>query len=264
MPALWIDGEPASSDDLAHQVLHPYGAFTSFRVENGGVRGLDLHLARLIESARELFGEAPSEARLRDLMRQALGDRSGAWLRVSLFSRDIRMRRADAVGEPSVMAGVFDPPAGLAGGLRLLPRVHAREAPHLKHVATFGLMRARREARQAGYDDALFVDEAGLIAEGSVWNIGFMAGDHIVWPEAPMLAGVARAVIRRNLAEAGMTDEVRAVRLDDLSAFDGAFICNSATPAAGVMAIGDREWAIDPARIARLAAVWAAESPERI
>ena len=37
----------------------------------GGVRGLDLHLERLEASARELFGEAPGEARLRDLMRRA-------------------------------------------------------------------------------------------------------------------------------------------------------------------------------------------------
>lgn len=68
MHALWIDGEPATAEDLAHQALCPYGAFTSFRVENGGVRGLGRHLARLDASAVELFGEAVPEARLRELM----------------------------------------------------------------------------------------------------------------------------------------------------------------------------------------------------
>ena len=47
MAEILIDGAPASPDDLAYLALVNYGAYTSFRVEGGGVRGLDLHLARL-------------------------------------------------------------------------------------------------------------------------------------------------------------------------------------------------------------------------
>ena len=264
MPRLWIDGAPANEADLIHQILHPYGAFTSFRVEGGGVRGLGLHIQRLQDSANELFGEGIPEDRLRAFLHQAVRERRDAWLRVSLFSRDIWMRKADAVGAPGVMVGVFDPPPPLAGALRLRSMVHAREAAHLKHVATFGLMRARRLAIQAGYDDALFVGEDGRVAEGSVWNIGFLKDDHVVWPEAPMLDGVAQALIRRHLPRIGMTDERRCVRIDELGAFDGAFICNSATSAAGEAGIDDVEWSVDPGRIARLQAAWSAEPAEII
>ena len=264
MPRLGIDGAPADEADLIHQILHPYGAFTSFRVEGGGVRGLGLHIQRLQDSANELFGEGIPEDRLRAFLHQAVRERRDAWLRVSLFSRDIWMRKADAVGAPGVMVGVFDPPPPLAGALRLRSMVHAREAAHLKHVATFGLMRARRLAIQAGYDDALFVGEDGRVAEGSVWNIGFLKDDHVVWPEAPMLDGVAQALIRRHLPRIGMTDERRCVRIDELGAFDGAFICNSATSAAGVAGIDDVEWSVDPGRIARLQAAWSAEPAEII
>lgn len=260
---LFIDGEAAERADLVHQLLHPYGAFTSFRVEDGGVRGLDLHLRRLAVSSLELFGAAVPEMRLRDRMRTALGDRRDAWLRVSLFSRDIRMRDVDFVGRPSVMVGVSDAPLPLEGALRLDVQVHGRIAPHLKHVATFDLMQARRRAKQAGCDDALFVDESGRISEGSVWSIGFLQGDHVVWPEAPMLEGVAQAVIRRNLAGVAMTDERRVVRLDELGRFDGAFICNSATPPARVATIGDARWSAGPDGIGRLQAAWAGEPPER-
>lgn len=38
-PDLYIDGQPATTDDLAHMALANYGAYTSFRVEGGGVRG---------------------------------------------------------------------------------------------------------------------------------------------------------------------------------------------------------------------------------
>ncbi|MGA0544414.1 aminotransferase class IV [Brevundimonas sp. VNH65] len=263
MQRLWIDGEPAVEADLIHQLLHPYGAFTSFRVEEGAVRGLDLHLSRLEASARDLFGEPVDARRLRTLIRQAAPDSGDAWLRVSLFSREIRMRNADFVGAPSVMVGVFDAPPPLAGELSLQAQVHERETPHLKHVATFGLMGARRQARAAGHDDALFADSSGLISEGSVWNIGFLKGDHVVWPQAPMLDGVAQALIRRHLASVDMSEARRPVRLDDLGGFDGAFICNSATPAAGVCAIDGVSWAVDPIRIARLQSAWAAEPPEK-
>lgn len=264
MHALWIDGEPASAADLAHQVLFPYGAFTSFRVEGGGVRGLGLHLARLEASAIELFGEAAGEQRLRERMRAALKGRSDAWLRVSLFSRNVWMRETNRVGPPSVMVGVFDPPPPLALSVRLHPQTYQREAAHLKHAATFGLMRGRRLAKQAGFDDALFLNEEGLISEGTVWNIGFIAGDRIVWPEASMLTGVAQALIERNLSAVGMKGETRPVRLEDLAGFGGAFICNSATPACAVVAIGEQAFSFQSGVIARVAEAWTRSVPEEL
>ena len=80
-----IDGLPATPDDLAHQALVNYGAYTSFRVEDGAARGLDLHLARLEQAAVELFGESPGEAEFRRLMALAVAGRDACWLRVSLF-----------------------------------------------------------------------------------------------------------------------------------------------------------------------------------
>lgn len=254
---LFIDGAPASPDDLAHQALVNYGAYTSFRVEDGAVRGLDLHLARLETAARELFGETPGEARLRDLMRQAVGDRRRCWLRVSLFSRDIGHRTPDWTGAPSVMVGVFDPPAPLASALRVQAQAYQREAAHLKHVATFGLVRARRAARAAGFDDALFVDAEGRVTEGTLWNVGFVRDDTVVWPQAPMLAGVTQALIQRGLEGVGLAARTEPVDASELSHFDAAFICNSATPACALTAVGETAFPIDAGLIARLEAAWA-------
>ncbi len=253
---LRIDGAPATAEDLACVALVNYGAYTSFRVEAGGVRGLDLHLARLKASAVELFGEAVSEARLRELMRTAVADQAEGFLRVSLFAPEIGPRAPNWSGTPRVMTAMFPPPPPLADSLRLAVQTYAREAPHLKHVAAFGLIRARRLARAAGFDDALFVDDAGRISEGSLWNIGFLEGEHVVWPEAPMLAGVGQALIRRGLGRVGLTD-AEPVRLADLDRFDGAFICNSATPACPVAAIGERAFAVRSDTIDRLRAAWA-------
>jgi branched-subunit amino acid aminotransferase/4-amino-4-deoxychorismate lyase len=90
-----------------------------------------------------------------------------------------------------------------------------------------------------------------------LWNIGFLVRDAVVWPQAPMLAGVAQALIEQGLAGQAMTSENRPIRIADLSAFDGAFICNSATPACAVTAIGDVAFEVDDARLNRLRAAWA-------
>ena len=259
-----IDGLPATPDDLAHQALVNYGAYTSFRVENGAARGLDLHLARLEQAALELFGESPGEVDFRRLMALAVGGRDACWLRVSLFSPDIVHRNPTYVGRPKVMTSVAPAPPPLANRVRITAVPYEREAPHLKHLATFGLVRARRAARAAGFGDALFVDGAGRVAEGTLWNIGFVQGDRIVWPQAPMLAGVTQALITRGLPQVGLASETRPIRLDEVGAFDAAFLCNSATPVCPIIAIDDVSFANDPALLAKVEAAWSAQSPQPI
>jgi branched-subunit amino acid aminotransferase/4-amino-4-deoxychorismate lyase len=262
--ALLIDGAPATPGDLTHVALVNYGAYTSFRVEQGGVRGLDLHLARLEAEAVELFGEPVGEMRLRELMRSVTTGRGDCWLRVSLFSPEIGPRTPDWNGRPKVMIAVSPPPPPLPANVRLQVQTYGREAPHLKHAATFGLIRARRTARMAGFDDALFADARGQVSEGSLWNIGFISGSEVIWPQAPMLAGVAQALVQRGLGGPGLTGRTAPVHLGDLAQFDGAFICNSATPACAVASIRDHEFATPSAMIERLQAAWASNPVQPI
>ncbi len=160
-------------------------------------------------------------------------------------------------GRPTVLTAVSLPPPPLAQSVRLQTQVYAREAPHLKHVATFGLIRARRTARTAGFDDALFIDREGRVSEGSLWNVGFVRGDGVVWPRAPMLAGVAQALLQRGLEAAGLACAAEPVGLDDLARFDAAFICNSATPACAVASIDGH--AFGPPPLETLYAAWASQ-----
>lgn len=261
---LSVDGAPPTPEDLTHIALVNYGAYTSFRVEQGGVRGLHLHLARLEAEAAELFGEPVGEKHLRDLMRAAVAGREACWLRVSLFSPGISPRTPDWHGRPQVLIAASPSPPPLADRLRLQVQTYSRETPHLKHVATFGLICARRAARGAGFDDALFVDPEGQISEGSLWNIGFITGEEVVWPQAPMLAGVAQALLQRGLDNSGLASRTAPVNVDDLKNFDGAFICNSATPACAVSAIGDHVFGMRSSPIDRLDAAWASNPLEPI
>lgn len=260
-----IDGRPADAADLGHFVLSNYGAFTSMQVEDGEVRGLDLHLARLESEAVELFGVAVPEALLRERMRQTLDGRSGRFsLRVNLFSDAISLRAPDAVVLPRVLTTLSPPASPLTAPLRLQTQAYAREVPHLKHAATFGLTRARRQAMQGGFDDALFVDHEGRISEGSIWNIGFVQGETVVWPEAAMLAGTGQALLQRGMERLGLNGVTRSVQLSDLADFDAAFICNSATPACAVAAIDGHAFSPAEAVIARLIDAWRSNPCQKI
>lgn len=235
------------------------------QVEDGGVRGLDLHLARLKQEALELFGVAVPEARLRERMRQALEDRGGRFsLRVQLFSDAVTLRRPDAQGEPRVLVAVSEAAAPLDRPLRLQLQIYAREAPHLKHAGTFGLTRARRAAVEAGFDDALFINPDGMVTEGSIWNIGFVADGRVIWPRAPKLAGTGQALLERGFETVGLDSESRPVDQTALADFHQAFICNSTTPACAVAAIDGRALGADPALIVRLRSAWAANSVQPI
>ncbi len=262
--SILIDGLPAAPDDLAHQALVNYGAYTSFRVEHGAVRGLDLHLARLDQAAVELFGESPGEAEVRRLTALAVEGSDACWLRVSLFSPEIGHRNPSFVGRPKVMTVVSPPPPPLAAQMRVTTVKYEREPAHLKHVATFGATRARRSARAAGFDDALFVDDQGHVSEGVTWNIGFIQGNRIVWPQAPMLAGVTQVLIDRGLAGQGLSSQIRPVHVSELAGFDGAFLCNSATPVCPITHVDDATFGNDPAVLERLNRAWTSQPPQSV
>lgn len=246
-------------------LLSNYGAFTSMQVEDGAVRGLDLHLERLEQEALTLFGVVVPEVRLRERMREALAGQTGRCsLRVQLFLPTITHRRPDAMGQPSVLTIVSAPANPLCDPLRLQTRDYARELPELKHNATFGLTRARRLAAEAGFDDALFVGADGLVSEGSIWNIGFVEDGRIVWPKAPMLRGVGQRLLENGFDLVGLDSETRPIDRATLAEFRQAFICNSATPACPVGHIDGRSLDVDPALIERLHAAWASNAPQSI
>ncbi|MFN4295756.1 MAG: aminotransferase class IV [Brevundimonas sp.] len=261
MLTLLVNGAPAERDDLLHLALVNYGAFTSMQAVEGadswGVRGLDLHLARLRDSGVELFGQAPGEGEVRGWIRQALKHHSGAAsVRVNLFSRAISVRDPSSRGAPDVMVLAGPPAPEIAGPLKLGVSRYQREAPHLKHGATFGLIRERREALAGGHDDVLFADENARITEGSIWNIGFLKGDTVVWPQGPMLAGTGQALLQRGLEAVDVTTDQRWVGLPELPDFDAAFIVNAAIPAAGVSAIGPVRYAGRPDLMQLLRNAW--------
>lgn len=246
-PRIELNGRPAGPDDLRHLIQTNYGHFTSFRVENRGVRGLDLHLDRLQKATRELFGTALDRERIRTCLRSAVGDDDGELsVRINVFSRSLDREHLDRAVDADLLMIVSPARPREATPMRVKSFAYKRELAAIKHVGTFPLFHHRRLARQAGFDDAVFVDEDGRISEGSIWNIGFVDHDGaVVWPDGPQLDGIGMQLLKASLATEGLRSIVRTIRLYDLDGFRAAFFTNSNVPMRPIAAIDEHRFDVD-------------------
>lgn len=253
-----INGSMATVDALRTLALVNYGHFTSMQVEAGGVRGLDLHLQRLASSTLELFGTPLDIEQTQAWMRQIVdGDTRTLGLRVNVFSRAMNRDRPLDPAPPDVLITTSAARRLAKTALRVGSVDYQREQPHIKHVGTFGLFQQKRAAQARGFDDALFVDACGAVAEGSIWNVGFLDEAGVVWPAAPALPGVSMQLLQRGLAERGIASSTRYVDLDEIGQFRGAFFTNSSCAVMPIARIDAIEFVLDAKTLATLEACYA-------
>ncbi|WP_374011880.1 aminotransferase class IV [Pseudoxanthomonas koreensis] len=246
-----LNGAAADADPGALRALAQvnYGHNTALQVRGVAAQGLGLHMARLRQGTAELFDAALDEAAVRGWMAQAARQAGGdCSMRVTVFARGFDHRRPlqELAVDVLVVAAAPQPPR--TGALRVLARDFLRPVPHLKHVGTFPLFHHRRQAQQAGYDDALFVDGRGAdarIAEGALWNIGFWDGQAVTWPQAPALRGTAERLLQAGLEAQDVAQDRRPVHMGELPAFRAAFACN-ANAVQPIIAIDAVEYAQAP------------------
>jgi branched-chain amino acid aminotransferase len=102
---------------------------------------------------------------------------------------------------------------------------------------------AAQEARDRGFDEAIFLNEAGGVAEGSAMNLFLVRDGRLVTPDATqgILEGITRdTIITLAREEMGIDTEARAVSRAELYAADEAFLCGTAAQVAPVTRIDGR------------------------
>jgi len=245
-PKVELNGSAATAADLRHLVQTNYGHFSAMRVQDGGVRGLDLHLARIAASTLELFGAPIDAEHVRSCLRHAIaGNGATLSVRINIFSRALNRDNLTAAVEPDILITAMPAATPDPAPVRVKSFRYTRTLAHVKHVGTFPLFHYRRLAQLAGFDDAVFVDENDCVEEGSIWNIGFFDGDGIVWPDAPQLTGVSMQLLQAGLARRGIASSMRTVGLDSIDRFRSAFFTNSGTAVRMISRIDDAEFEVD-------------------
>lgn len=252
-----LDGGPVDPADLQALALLGFGHFTTMLVERGSTRGLALHLGRLAADARTLFDADLDEDLLRRRIRDAIADEPETVLaRITVFDPDLTLTRPGADAHPRILVTPRPAAVGPAAPMRVRSARFGRQAPEIKHTGLFGALHQRRLAQRAGFDDAVFVDDEGLVSEGPTWNIGFVRGDDVVWAAGPALPGVTQALIARGRSAP--------VRLDDLASMDAAFATSAGTGIRPITAIDAHSWPAEHPAFDRIRDGYAAVPRDRI
>jgi branched-subunit amino acid aminotransferase/4-amino-4-deoxychorismate lyase len=245
-----LNGFPATREQLAVLALTNYGHFTTMLVDDGRVRGLSLHMQRLVRDCRQLFGVELDTDRVQHFVRSALGNISSPIVvRVTVYDPTLNLGSIGSDANPQILVTTRPAPGGTPSPLRLQAAAYRRELPAVKHVSLLGALKLRRDAQREGFDDTLFLNPDGTISEIATSNIGFVRGGQIVWPRAEWLQGVTMTLLNQALDEPVALEPLT---LPDLSAMDAAFATNAATGIRAVASVDGTEWPTDYKDLQRL------------
>lgn len=250
-----LNGTPATIDQIKALALTNYGHFTSMLVEENRVRGLSLHMQRLVRDCRHLFNVELDTDRVRDYVRKALAScDQPTVVRITIYDPSIGLGTVGEDADPQVLVTTRSASLGEPKPWRLQTVSYRREEPTVKHVGLFGPMKHRRTAQREGFDDVLFMNPDGTISEIATSNIGFVRGGQVIWPRAEYLSGVTMKLIHQELDEPIITEPLTVADLRDM---DAAFATNAATGIRSVTSVDSAEWPADHKTLRELGELYA-------
>jgi 4-amino-4-deoxychorismate lyase len=174
-----------------HMVHRGHGIFDTAGLVNGRIYDLEAHLDRFLGCAeRSRLRLAGSRADMREIIVKttaASGLREGA-IRYWLSSGPGSLELSPAAGaEPGffvmVFGGLSYPARWYAEGLRVMTTTYPIKPPlYATTKATNYLPNVlmQMEAREAGLDSGVFIDERGFVGEGSNMNVAFVMNDGVL------------------------------------------------------------------------------------
>jgi para-aminobenzoate synthetase/4-amino-4-deoxychorismate lyase len=81
------------------------------------------------------------------------------------------------------------------------------------------------EARAAGFDEVIFMNEGEEITVGAISNIFIQRDGKLLTP--PLSSGVLPGIYRRHVLETNVNAEEKKLQIEDLKSADAVFLCNS-------------------------------------
>jgi len=224
-----------------HGFLYGYGLFETMRAYEGHIFRLDRHLTRLRCSAESLGLRAKLDAF--DLENACVETLQANKLKDARVRLTITAGEGDMTPDLStcsnltvlVAARNFVPlpperyEQGFKAALSFLRRDSQSPLSRLKCTCYVSNILARMEAKAAGCDEAIMLNELGYIAEGSTANIFLVSEGELSTPslESGILPGITREVVLEIARDLNIKMVERQVELGELSGAEEAFVTNS-------------------------------------
>jgi len=217
------------------------GVFETMRAYGSHVFRLDRHLDRALAGAEVLGFTPPSRESLRCAVTTAvtanaetLGQQGGA-VRLTVTPGAVDPH-SPFPGTPDLAAltvVTVQPVADMtdlwANGVRAATVPWGREVPSVKAVSYVASSMARRRARDAGADEALFTDDSDHVLEASAANVFAIFESLLVTPpvDAGLLPGITRQAVLEVTQSCGLTATEAPLTLSALIGADEAFLTAS-------------------------------------
>lgn len=244
---VWIEGELVAPADAKisifdHGLLYGDGIFEGMRIYGRKVFRLPDHLHRFGTAAKAIGLSLPGGlARVEEVVldtARAFGEDEGYLRLIATRGRGELGVDPTTCGEPSLICigsriRLF-PPEKLARGLDMITASVRRPAadaldPRVKSLNYLGSVLAKREARLRGADEALILNDSGLVAEASVANVFIVKRGVLFSPPVTdgSLEGITRASILEIAGELGIDAREQSIGRFDLFGADEVFLTGS-------------------------------------
>jgi len=261
---IWFDGEmvpwrEARVHVLTHTLHYGMGVFEGVRAydtDHGtAIFRLHAHTDRLFRSAHIMNMPMPfTKDDLCEAQKAAVRDNDlrSAYIRPMVFYGSEGMGlRADNLQTHVMVAawnwGAYLGEEGMTHGIRI------RTSSYARHHVNIAMCKAKAngqyinsmlglaEAQRDGYDEALFLDVEGFVAEGSGENIFLVRDDVIYTPDlTSALDGITRATIIHLAEEADLSVVVKRITRDEVYVADEAFFTGTAAEVTPVREVDGR------------------------
>jgi branched-chain amino acid aminotransferase len=263
--AIWLDGKFIPWDEarvhvLTHTLHYGLGVFEgirAYRCEDGrtAIFRLAEHIRRLFDSAHVMqidipFSPAEIEAACCEILR--VNAQKEAYIRPLVFLGEGVMG-LNPQGSPvqvtiiSWLWGAYLGDEGLARGVRVKTSAFTRHHVRIMMTKTktvgnyVNSILAKREAIQAGFDEAILLDMEGYVAEASGENI-FMVKEGVLKtpPLTSILPGITRGSLLTLARDLGVPVTEDRFSLDDLYLADEAFLTGTAAEVTPIREVDGR------------------------
>lgn len=259
-PVYWLNGRlvPAGEAVLPlndHGLLYGDGVFEGIRFYHGRPFRLDAHLERLQLSARALSLSLPWQPHT---LRNAVHETVAAFAAPYGYLRMVVTRGCGSLGlDPGHCAQpnlfliadrmTLTPEATRRAGLRLITASTRRPGPatldpRIKSLNYLNNILAKLEARNAGADEALLLNDRGYVVEGTAENIFVVRQGRLYTPPVSdgALDGITRGAILTLCAGLGLEVMERSLTPYDVLTADECFLCGTGAELMPVSSVDGR------------------------
>jgi len=231
--------EKAKISVLDYGFLFGFGLYETVRAYKGKAFRLDNHLARLRYSGDRL-GIIIHTALIREAVHDVIKANGFGQTRIRIcvsIGEGTMSPNLDSCKQPTmaIIASEYTPPSkekylqGYKVELSSIRRNSLSPVTYLKSANAMESMLARRDAKDAGADEAFFLNERGYLTEATGSNVFLVKDGVLKTPryESGILSGVTRVVVFELATQLGIKFKEVSCRPADLSLADEVFVTNS-------------------------------------